>query len=387
MVAKGFDITVLGSKGGPLEGSTSSLLIKPSRLTFQEIISTKSKDKIIAIDAGVGLGRIAELISNEFNGEGDRLTRFLLGFYETQFDSNTNQQHVKVSSNSFNLKKSTLSAIQASYELFKLINIMLITHPHLDHVSALAINSPSFGVRSDKTVYGIPTTIHGLQDHIFNNLIWPDLVSNSNGGFLTLKELDDDSPTLTEINDSFKIKAFRTNHGCVKMEEEETYFSTAYLIQDRATDEHILVFGDVESDQTTSCSAPNSEANLKIWQYVSDLIIESKLNTIIIECSTPNQPKDVPLYGHLTPDLLYDELDTLNSLILEKLRLANKDEATAKPLKGFHCLVNHVKDIPFSGTDPKKVILDELNELERTNKLGLLFTVLLAGRTYTVNNE
>lgn len=384
MFLKGFDITVLGSDGGPLEGFTSSFLLKPSRTAYKDILLNKDNHSIISIDAGVGLGKITELINDEFNNQPNRLTNSLLSYYNESLTLIENQKYVK-SISTFNLKKDKLSSIQTANKLFNSIQHFLITHAHLDHISSIGINSPSYGLNSGKSIYGISPTIKSIKENVFNDSIWPDLTSEFNGNFVTLKELNERTDSLIDINPIYKIKPFLINHGCTQMHHKQPYYSTAYLIQDKLADQYILFFGDVESDKA-SLNSLNLNSNLRIWKFISGLIIDKKLNSLIIECSTPNQPDHVPLYGHLTPSSLYEELTILNSVITDKIRSINDNKVPSdfKPLKGFNCLITHVKDIPCSDIDPKKIILDELNELEKINQLGIYFTLLLAGQTYTV---
>ena len=56
------------------------------------------------------------------------------------------------------------------------INHVLITHSHLDHICGLPFLIDTVGVERAQPlkVYGTLPTIRALQNHIFNEEIWPD---------------------------------------------------------------------------------------------------------------------------------------------------------------------------------------------------------------------
>lgn len=56
------------------------------------------------------------------------------------------------------------------------IDHLLLTHSHLDHVTALPLMLDAVaGLRSQPLrVHALPATIEALRAHIFNNIIWPD---------------------------------------------------------------------------------------------------------------------------------------------------------------------------------------------------------------------
>jgi len=60
------------------------------------------------------------------------------------------------------------------------INHVLLTHAHLDHVASLPLMLDTVAAHRlaagapPLQVHALPATIHALQAHIFNNLIWPD---------------------------------------------------------------------------------------------------------------------------------------------------------------------------------------------------------------------
>jgi len=56
------------------------------------------------------------------------------------------------------------------------IDHVLLTHCHLDHIAALPLMLDAVGTRRSKplTLHALPATISALQQHIFNDVIWPD---------------------------------------------------------------------------------------------------------------------------------------------------------------------------------------------------------------------
>jgi cAMP phosphodiesterase len=57
------------------------------------------------------------------------------------------------------------------------IKHILITHAHLDHIKGIPLLADNLIVRGDHgplVVYGLPVTLAALQDHLMNNIIWPD---------------------------------------------------------------------------------------------------------------------------------------------------------------------------------------------------------------------
>lgn len=367
-----FDITVLGSSGGPLEGITCSYILKPTYISYKEIIKHQLGQYLIAIDAGSGLNKITEIITAERSSDTNLLAMKVLNYYNDPLPLPQYSHSNVTISHDYDLCSSHKDSapIELSFKILDLINNFLISHPHLDHINGLVINSPGFHSHSPKLVYGLKETTDALQNFIFNDVIWPNLMTEKNGSFLKLIELNHEVPR--NINEIYQVIPFELNHG-KKYDNKTEYKSTSFLIKDTKTDQHILIFGDVEADKNAL-----SSKNIIIWQKISDLIIRRKLKTILIECSTPNLPDKEPRYGHLTPDSLIEELSSLGHIISEK----TKDTKTP-PLKDLNVLITHIKE-RRSGNEPRRIILHQLNELSEKHKLGCHFSVVLTGLTYTV---
>lgn len=79
----------------------------------------------------------------------------------------------------------------ALYIFRELMHAFLITHPHLDHISAMGINTPALEYgREAKTIIALDSTIEAIKSHIFNDSIWPNLSDEGSGvGFVTYRRL------------------------------------------------------------------------------------------------------------------------------------------------------------------------------------------------------
>lgn len=79
----------------------------------------------------------------------------------------------------------------AAYIFREIIGAFLITHPHLDHISGLAINTPIIEAGSGpKPVAALPSVLAAIKNHVFNDVIWPNLSDEDGGaGLLTYQRL------------------------------------------------------------------------------------------------------------------------------------------------------------------------------------------------------
>lgn len=93
------------------------------------------------------------------------------------------------------------------------INHLFLTHSHMDHVASLPIFvenawTPAAGCPQ---VYGSRETIDALQEHIFNNVIWPDFVSMSQRmpPFLNVQYMKNEVPVDA---DGLRVTPVQVNH-------------------------------------------------------------------------------------------------------------------------------------------------------------------------------
>ena len=367
-----FDITVLGCSGGTLEVGTSAYLVKSSRVPYQEILERELTDEIVAVDCGSGLAKLCEIVYDELCGEGDSMATKSLSFYTKDqvscLEKFTSRGIKRVGMQLDTQSEST--PMQVAWKLNHMVKNYLLTHPHLDHCSGLVINSPSFGAHSGKRVHGLDSTCKALGENVFNNVIWPDLTASDKGSCLQLCSMEDHVPKA--INSTYTVTPFKVKHG--ELTSSESYASTSFVISHRVLKRSILMFGDLEADDPDT---PNEGLNWKIWQHVAPMIVAGSLQTVMIECSTPNVDANQPLYGHLTPATLFQELLRLRDMV----RSLNGSET----LEGLEVLITHIKHENAMIPDPREVILGELTELKTLHNLEVNFTILLPGQTYTVS--
>ena len=272
----------------------------------------------------------------------------------------------------------------ASYLIRNLVSTYLITHPHLDHVSGFAVNTASFQHTSrPKRVAALPSTINAIKDHIFNDVIWPNLSDEDGGvGLVSYMRLaeggnvalgEGEGRGYIEVCDGLGVKCWSVSHGhCMKghshhgnghgmtghdtsyqgpemMRSSRTtsppmrsgttgnpsqgipkdkkcvYDSSAFFIRDDESGKEVLIFGDVEPD-----SISLSPRTARVWSDAAAKIVSGLLTGIFIECSYDDSQPDELLFGHLCPRHLITELQVL----AEKVRVARQsEEAIAYPRK------------------------------------------------------
>ncbi|MBS1666429.1 MAG: 3',5'-cyclic-nucleotide phosphodiesterase [Bacteroidetes bacterium] len=214
----------------------------------------------------------------------------------------------------------------------------LISHPHLDHVAGLIINSPD---DSPKNIYALPFCIDVLKTHYFTWKNWANFANE--GDQPTLKKYHytalDTAKETTLDNTEMTVKPFLLSHS-------KPYQSTAFLI--RSKDDYLLYLGDTGADEME-----HAQNLYRLWQAVAPLINSNKLKAIFVETSFPDEQPTKQLFGHLTPSLLMKELDVLGKM------------TDAKSLKQVYIVITHMK--PSAEQVEEKI----RKELETQNKLNL----------------
>jgi cAMP phosphodiesterase len=209
----------------------------------------------------------------------------------------------------------------------------LISHPHLDHIAGLILNSPD---DSSKPIYGLPFCLEAIQENYFNWKSWPNFGDRGTKPLLNKYRsmvLPGDDEMALEGTSMF-ARAFPLSHA-------KPGQSTAFLI--RHAESYLLYLGDTGAD------AIEASDNLdRLWHAVSPLIAAGKVKAIFVEVSFANARPDQLLFGHLTPRLLMNEMNRLSQLCGDGLKQC--------PL-----VITHVK--PGSPRDDIKRELDQLNEL------------------------
>lgn len=347
-----FELTVVGCSGGPIEKGTCAYLLKPSSVSYSKIVEDQLQSKFICIDGGSGISGLAEMIAKTQN-DTLMVQSWLLDLYGDSLPiGDYTACATTIPFDMAHLKMS--SPLQLAAKIYDHLSTYLVTHLHMDHLTALVLNSPTY---KSKTIAGGKDILSNLRQNIFNNRIWPNLPS------VNFKLLESDS-RWTSISEDFEVRLFSHYHGSfIENSHRIRYTCNAFLIRD-TTDSNLLLFGDIEPD-----SVSGTDVNLQIWRQVAPLVQLKKLLGIVIECSNFIQPSDTPLYGHMNPTHLILEFEALNSLLKHS------------SLKGLNVIVTHVKET-LDGSDPRKRILKELNVLNHQRGLGLVFTMALPGLTY-----
>ncbi|KAK0738626.1 cAMP phosphodiesterases class-II-domain-containing protein [Schizothecium vesticola] len=335
-------IIVLGASGGPKENNVTALLVR-------SVASDWKRGSVIGVDAGVHLGAIEAILRDTQPPDLGKTAALPLPHTLTTGPfAGFVLPHPTPAQNALHFHQSVVEGF-------------IITHPHLDHINGMVINTAAPPGGRAKRVAGLPYTIATLKTDIFNNRIWPNLTDENNGaGLVTFSRLlDGGSPVLgeganrgyLEICDGLLVKTFSVSHGaCIEQHTHRGSIddgtttasptfpggglvdrrrssapalapdappsssssslcvseSSASFLRDAATAREVLVFGDVEPD-----SLSLSPRNRRVWREAAPKIADGHLAAICIECSYDDAQPDDCLYGHLTPRFLMEELTVL----------------------------------------------------------------------------
>lgn len=386
-----FEVIILGGLGGPSEFSTQCFMVRP--LNSDTL-------KSICIDGGAGVGHIMDtlLISNEdrnvtledfnavnddFNGyfkmchgkdckdvnsnvDSDRLTDKRVQYNITSLSDTMDRVMLGFSSKVIDLLKDKPTILQRAYKLYQEIVSYFITHPHLDHINSMILNSPLLvdkEVESEKTIYGLDFTTTALKSYIFNDIIWPNL-SDCKIGKLRIETLIEcNSHQLLDFPE-WDIVPFRLCHG-TKVTDGTRGYSTVYLLRNKAQKNAIVFFGDIDYDQILVKDNDKVDLLDIFWDYLVRAIPLDNLSGIFIECSNSSKIDDKQLYGHLSPKhligslkALYDKYDSISN--------NNNNNGGGNKTQKFklNIIITHVKMVADS-RDSRETILKELKMLAK----------------------
>ncbi|HVU58464.1 MAG TPA: 3',5'-cyclic-nucleotide phosphodiesterase [Puia sp.] len=225
----------------------------------------------------------------------------------------------------------------------------LISHPHLDHLAGLIINSPDDTV---KTIYGMPYTIKVLEEKYFTWAAWANF--GDSGETPVLKKYHyatmEAGREIPLTGTTMTVAAYPLSHG-------EPYQSTAFLVHNGGA--YLLYLGDTGADTIEQAGKLAA-----LWQIAGPLIAAGKLKAVFIETSFPNSQPEKTLFGHLTPRLLMVELNRLAGV------------AGAKALYNFPIVITHRKP---SGN--QEAVIKQ--ELEADNPLHVKLIFPDQGKRYS----
>lgn len=280
----GFRVVPLGVRGGGDDGNLSAYMVAPV-----------NSNAFVCLDGGTVTNGIAKAVANK------------------------------------------VFPVPAEVVLRKYIKAYLISHPHLDHLSGMVINSVE---DTTKNIYGTEYCIETLKSNYFNWESWPNLTNEGASPALkkySYKMLGEDQEVNIEQTE-MSVKIFKLSHS-------NPYESTAFLI--KKGESYLLYFGDTGPDEVEK-----SDKMATIWKAVSPLVKSKQLAGIFLEVSYPNKQLDRQLYGHLTPKWFMKELNVLAAL------------SGVESMKGLNVVITHMK--PTADNESKIKA-----ELASDNALGL----------------
>lgn len=280
----GFKVVPLGVNGGTTDGNLSAYMLAPA-----------GSDAYVCLDAGTVSNGIEKAVEKK------------------AFQTN------------------------AETVLKKYIKGYLISHPHLDHISGMIINSVDDTV---KQVYAMEHCIGVMKAHYFNWQSWPNLANDGNAPALNKYRYQQlaEGIEVPVAGTAMSVQAFPLSHS-------KPYPSTAFLV--RYGDEYVLYFGDTGPDEVEQTGYMK-----RVWASVAPLVKAGKLKAVFLEVSYPNAQPDRHLYGHLTPKWFMSEFEVLAGL-------AGKEQ-----LRKLNVVVTHIKPVGNNEETIKK-------ELSAGNSLGL----------------
>lgn len=218
----------------------------------------------------------------------------------------------------------------------KFIKAYFISHGHLDHAAGLILNSPN---DIAKPIYALPSVIDILKNSYFTWNSWANFGSEGDKPILN-KYTYQRLIAGTEIaipNTNLNVTPFSLSHV-------NPYESSAFLV--RNNNHYLLYLGDTGSD-----TVEKSDKLEKLWNAVAPIISKKQLKGIFIEVSFDNSVSDKLLFGHLTPNLLMQELNKLNAI-------------SGGALKNVQIVVTHMKPCGQCEVNIK-------NQIATANTLGL----------------
>ena len=211
-----------------------------------------------------------------------------------------------------------------------------ISHAHLDHTAGLIMNSPN---DNTKNLYGLASVLEVFKKNYFTWSAWANFGNEGEAPILNKYTYQTLVPTkeIAIDNTDLFVTPFVLSHV-------QPYESTAFLV--RHQNSYLLYLGDTGADKVEK-----SEQLAALWKAITPLVMKKQLKGIFIEVSFDNSIPEKALFGHLTPNLLMEEMGKLNQL--------SNGQLNNTPL-----YVTHIK--PCDGCEIKIK-----SEIQKANQIGL----------------
>ena len=228
-------------------------------------------------------------------------------------------------------KSTNPSAIQQEQ-----INGYFISHAHLDHTAGLIMNSPNDNA---KNLFGLASVLDVFKKNYFTWSAWANFGNEGEAPILKKYTYQTLAPTkeIAIENTGLFVTPFVLSHV-------KPYESSAFLVRNQNS--YLLYLGDTGADKVEQ-----SEQLAALWKTVAPLVMNKQLKGIFIEVSFDNSIPEKALFGHLTPNLLMEEMGKLNQL--------SNGQLNNTPL-----YVTHIK--PCDGCEIKIK-----SEIQKANQIGL----------------
>ncbi len=168
------------------------------------------------------------------------------------------------------------------------IRHVFLTHSHLDHTAGLPLFTDSIFdtlMMRELQVYGRVETLRAIQDHIFNDVMWPDfsMIPSKENPALRYNEI---APGDVIEFDNVALRAVNVHHSVP---------AVGYLIE--ANNKVIAFSGDTMTNQT-------------LWPVLNDC---DRLEALVIEVSFPDSQEELAtMSGHYCPRTLAEDLGKLS---------------------------------------------------------------------------
>lgn len=184
------------------------------------------------------------------------------------------------------LDAGTIGSVLGEEEQWK-IHTIFITHSHLDHIRSIPALADNIIIKNQQHTVSVQSSaevIEALQNHLFNNIIWPDFtkIPSAESPVIRFTSI---VPYHEYIVKEYRVTAIPVNH---------TVPTVGYVV--KSAGKTLVYTGD---------TGPTEE----IWKYCSGA------DALIVEVSFPNAMQDLAeLTKHMTASMLVEELGKIDVL-------------------------------------------------------------------------